>query len=89
MPGLTPGARLAASSADAAATIALPTAGRAGSVPDTAAITRVGGIGLITFASGKVWTAESASNGWISPVSQRLVSLSHFLRQRRATWREL
>jgi multiple sugar transport system substrate-binding protein len=27
-----------------------------------------------------IWTAEFASNGWISPVSQRLVPLSDFLR---------
>jgi multiple sugar transport system substrate-binding protein len=52
MRGSTPGARLAA----VATTIALLTAGCAGSAPDTAVVTRVSGIGPITFATGKLDT---------------------------------
>jgi multiple sugar transport system substrate-binding protein len=135
MPGLTPGARLAASMAAAATAIAVLTAGCGGSAGDTTAVTPVSEVGPITFATGKldtgylpplvaewnrahprqkvtvfylpddsdeqhaqlvenlqaksnvidvmsldvVWTAEFASNGWISPVSPDLVPLGDFL----------
>jgi multiple sugar transport system substrate-binding protein len=52
MRGLARGARLAA----VAATIALTTAGCAGSARDTAAVTPASGIGPITFATGKLDT---------------------------------
>ena len=64
MHGSTPGARLAAA---AAAAIALLTAGCAGSVPGTAVVSRVSGIGPTTFATGKLDT------GYLPPLGAQWI----------------